>query len=408
MDALPLLQALVWSVAVLIAVFIFLMLAGPSQTFRHTVVGRAHRFVSETVPAALGRVAHRVLGPRIVGWFARVAHWAGYERNPLVQIFYLGLVSLGTLMFMARAWDQIPNVSVSSAHKPFVLVSIAMAYITFFAACWSNPGRIDASNHAAHAALWEYDHVLYAPFECRTCTFMKPARSKHCSMTKSCIASFDHFCIWLNNAVGRNNQRHFIVFLASVAWVSSYVSYVSAWTVAAIMQRYGLLELAPADWWWTAQFFDYGYHYTPTGTQRVRFPVGWFTGLSNALLVDPILATLALFLALVGPLVLAFLAHHLWYNAWLGMTTNETHKWADVQWAIDHGEAWYAVVASTGELYLTNDAAATRAPAGAVPRHRYNLGFWRNLRELLWPAAVASTKPKVKAAAKTEKAKKAQ
>ena len=43
---------------------------------------------------------------------------------------------------------------------------------------------------------------------------LKPLRSKHCRTTKRCVARFDHWCPWMNNAVGRGNYATFILFLS--------------------------------------------------------------------------------------------------------------------------------------------------------------------------------------------------
>lgn len=41
----------------------------------------------------------------------------------------------------------------------------------------------------------------------------KPARAHHDSITNRCIVKFDHFCPWVNNAVGALNHKFFCLFL---------------------------------------------------------------------------------------------------------------------------------------------------------------------------------------------------
>ena len=45
----------------------------------------------------------------------------------------------------------------------------------------------------------------------------KPARAHHDSVTGRCIVKFDHFCPWINNAVGALNHKFFCLFLLYTA-----------------------------------------------------------------------------------------------------------------------------------------------------------------------------------------------
>lgn len=46
---------------------------------------------------------------------------------------------------------------------------------------------------------------------CTTTWVMKGLRTKYCVRTEACVEEFDHFCGWLNVAIGRDNHRAFVV-----------------------------------------------------------------------------------------------------------------------------------------------------------------------------------------------------
>lgn len=73
-----------------------------------------------------------------------------------------------------------------------------------------NPGivqnRKDSFEKTLEAAVTNYGDPpshLY----CRTTLCQKPIRSKYCTSSGVVIARFDHYCVWLCNAVGTGNHR---------------------------------------------------------------------------------------------------------------------------------------------------------------------------------------------------------
>merc|ERR1719433_2077973 len=45
---------------------------------------------------------------------------------------------------------------------------------------------------------------------CLTTFVLKGLRTKFCVQTGACVEEFDHYCIWLNTAIGKRNHRQFI------------------------------------------------------------------------------------------------------------------------------------------------------------------------------------------------------
>ena len=48
---------------------------------------------------------------------------------------------------------------------------------------------------------------------CVSCKIVRPLRAKHCSVTDRCVQTFDHFCPWVGNTIGKGNRHLFLLFL---------------------------------------------------------------------------------------------------------------------------------------------------------------------------------------------------
>lgn len=48
---------------------------------------------------------------------------------------------------------------------------------------------------------------------CLACCALKPKRSFHCDVCKTCVERYDHHCFWINNCVGAHNFTRFILFI---------------------------------------------------------------------------------------------------------------------------------------------------------------------------------------------------
>lgn len=66
---------------------------------------------------------------------------------------------------------------------------------------------------------------------CLTCLHRRPLRAKHCAESDACIARFDHYCPFVNNAIGAENHAVFWGFLFSCV-VSISLELVACWRFA--------------------------------------------------------------------------------------------------------------------------------------------------------------------------------
>ena len=66
---------------------------------------------------------------------------------------------------------------------------------------------------------------------CPKCNFVKPARTHHCSICQTCVFNMDHHCPWINNCVGLENYRYFLLFIFYLLVGVSYflISIISIW-----------------------------------------------------------------------------------------------------------------------------------------------------------------------------------
>ncbi|XP_077347702.1 palmitoyltransferase ZDHHC3 isoform X1 [Lithobates pipiens] len=76
-------------------------------------------------------------------------------------------------------------------------------------------------------------------YKCPKCCSIKPDRAHHCSVCKRCIRKMDHHCPWVNNCVGENNQKFFVLFTMYISLISLH---------ALIMVGFHFLYCFEEDW----------------------------------------------------------------------------------------------------------------------------------------------------------------
>lgn len=244
-----------------------------------------------------------------------------HESNPLVLVGHRSAQSVGGIgltakcsflfilttavfLFLKAAYFNLPTI-----HRIIVPLLIACPYAFTYLSVTSTASYITPLNYKERLHDYPFDHALFRPGNvCHTCNFEKPARSKHCSYCRACVAKCDHHCPWVNNCLGRENYRWFVLLLLSLGILNYYGAYLS------FQQLWPQLHLSNLAHWGSRAFWD------QIGTELSRaFEIG---GLS--------IAGVGMLALLTGPLPFGLLAYHI-YLIWAGMTTNESQKWTDLR-----------------------------------------------------------------------------
>ncbi|KAI5812417.1 DHHC palmitoyltransferase-domain-containing protein [Pyronema omphalodes] len=187
----------------LISFLTLVLLFGQLPRLRKTPIGKVYRLLRYRLPALLSSIDRLICSSRLAPFLVRIGTYLINEPHPLVIFFYLTLVTGGIYIFISSGWSFLSPLQNAS----------------MYLASTSDPGVITPENHSKALDMYPYDHTIFFPPPhtppCRSCHLQKPARSKHCSICKVCIAKQDHHCIWINNCVGLSNIRWFLLFLIS-------------------------------------------------------------------------------------------------------------------------------------------------------------------------------------------------
>lgn len=244
-----------------------------------------------------------------------------HEKHLTVVIFFLGLVTASAALFLPSVWHVL-----KWYHKLLSFALLPQPYIFLYLSAKSNEHTyINTSNHAEQMRHYPYDRVLYYPGNvCTTCKFLKPARSKHCSICKTCVSRMDHHCVWVNNCLGRGNYKWFLALLLCTTLLVAYGAYLAYIALAPMAARHYAKYARwytykpkpgsdPTSWLTKLEVKSFNFlHYV-----SIYLEVGGFRASGVGLLA-----------LLTWPLPLGLLSYHV-YLIWAGMTTNESAKWAD-------------------------------------------------------------------------------
>nr|XP_040021882.1 palmitoyltransferase ZDHHC3-A-like isoform X6 [Gasterosteus aculeatus aculeatus] len=147
-------------------------------------------------------------------WFIRDACGIVCALITWLLVLYADFVVLFVMLLPSK------NLTYSIVNGTLFNILAFLALASHLRAMCTDPGAVPKGN-----ATKEYIESLQLKpgqvvYKCPKCCSIKPDRAHHCSVCKRCIRKMDHHCPWVNNCVGENNQKYFVLFTMYIALVS--------------------------------------------------------------------------------------------------------------------------------------------------------------------------------------------
>lgn len=183
-------------------VYVF-VIADPSES-------KAARFVSETIPRNAYALTRRCLGTRAMSGIEWVL-------DHFLILIYCTVVfgSWSVIFYYVYPWID-NSTHVSKNHKIIGYLVFGACVASWRLATSSSPGIITEENLHRYNHF-PYDDILFVQGQtCPTTRILRPARSKFDRYKyHQNVPRFDHFCGWIQNTVGEENYRFFLLFCTS-------------------------------------------------------------------------------------------------------------------------------------------------------------------------------------------------
>lgn len=270
------------------------------------------------------------------------AHYILHQPNPIFQIIYL-FIGLGSWsIYFAYAFPLIISSNmVPTWHVVTGFLTFISCMGSFAWACTVSPGVINVRT-IPKFDNYEYDNLLFVQNRiCPTANIRKLARSKYCRYTKRHIPRFDHFCGWLNQPVGEENYRYFLLFLGVQTFMCIYGSYVTA---LLFWEQIVTLDLL------NSRFYN--------AVTNEEVPTSYFVVFNYLYATNKGIAGCFLLQIVLGFAFVPFLIFHLMLVC-RNMTTNEFYKWRSVK-------AWHRKAKKNYLLALKEGRVGNKDKKGVV------------------------------------------
>ena len=185
-------------------VFLFFLYA---CVIADTETSNVARYCTEELPSLLYQQFEKTLGKKILSHL-------GALKSRVFQLTYLTVVLGSWSIMFCYGYEEVAKSNyIETYHQYFGYGVFLMCMSSFHYACNTPPGSVTARTMPLFDH-YDYDNVLYKNQQCPTLKIRKIARSKYDRFTRRHVPRFDHFCGWINQAVGEQNYRWFLLFLA--------------------------------------------------------------------------------------------------------------------------------------------------------------------------------------------------
>eukprot|EP00984_Skeletonema_dohrnii_P025111 scaffold14227_cov161-Skeletonema_dohrnii-CCMP3373.AAC.1 len=182
------------------------------------------RFCTKELPSFLYQQLEKKLGKKVLSHLNTLMDRA-------FQLVYLTVVLGSWSIMFCYGYEEIEKSNyISTYHQYSGYVVFLMCMSSFHYACNTPPGSVTARSMSLFDH-YDYDDVLYKKQTCPTLKIRKIARSKYDRFTRRHVPRFDHFCGWINQAVGEQNYRWFLLFLT----VHVVMCFYGSWAVFRVL-----------------------------------------------------------------------------------------------------------------------------------------------------------------------------
>ncbi|XP_076025791.1 palmitoyltransferase ZDHHC4 [Genypterus blacodes] len=254
----------------------------------------------------------KVAAPFTPQWLQRLTQWSlhrlFHQRNNMFIYLHILLEGAVYVEFTCEVFGfcREMDTTLISLSVPYVLLALKSSF--FYLCIKRDPGTVTKKRVAGQLHVYPYDRRLFHPgVTCPTCQLIKPARSKHCRLCNRCVQRFDHHCVWVNNCIGAQNTRYFLLYLFSVCAMAGDIALLTGDMLLHAVLRSGLLS---------ASFID------ADGQQQ---PVGPLFIIQHLFLTFPRIVFMLGFLVFVFFLLAGYALFHS-YLALVNQTSNEWYK----------------------------------------------------------------------------------